>query len=154
MYSRRQLKMGSVIQEAFADILTRDGKSIYGKAFVTITNAKVTPDLSLVRFYLSVFNADDADAVIDKFNERKFELKKKLAEKLRSQMRVMPQIEFFRDETLDYAFHMDEVFKKIREDEETLKAEIQATESRRKKADAKAKKKPARKKAVSKKAKK
>jgi ribosome-binding factor A len=133
MYSRRQLKMGSVIQKAFAEILSRDGKAIYGKAFVTVTNTKVTPDLSLVRFYISIFNAEDGEAVIRRFNEHKFELKRKLAEKLRHQMRVMPEIEFFRDETLDYAFHMDEVFAKIKADEETLKAEIEASKLKPKK---------------------
>ena len=59
MESRRQLKMGSVIQEAFTGILNREGKSIYGKAFVTVTRVKVTSDLGLVRFYLSIFNATD-----------------------------------------------------------------------------------------------
>ena len=125
MDSRRQLKMGSVIQEVFAEILSRDGKSIYGKAFVTLTNVKVTSDLSIARFYLSIYNAADAEEVVQKFNEHKHELKRKLAEKLRHQLRVMPEIEFFRDETLDYAFHIDEVFKKIKEDDENLKAEVQ-----------------------------
>jgi ribosome-binding factor A len=133
MYSRRQLKMGSVMQVAFAEILTREGKSIYGKAFVTITNAKVTADLSLARFYLSIFNAEDADAVIEKFNEHKFDLKRKLAEKVRHQLRVMPDIEFFRDETLDYAFHMDEVFQRIKQDEEKLKADIESSKLKAKK---------------------
>lgn len=125
MDSRRQLKMGSVIQEVFAEILSRDGKSIYGKAFVTVTNVKVTSDLSIARFYLSIYNVADAKEVVQKFNEHKHELKRKLAEKLRHQLRVMPEIEFFRDETLDYAFHIDEVFKKIKEDDENLKAEVQ-----------------------------
>lgn len=124
MDSRRQLKMGSVIQEVFAEILTRDGKGIYGKAFVTVTNVKITSDLSLARFYLSIYNVADADEVVQKFNEHKFELKRKLAEKLRHQLRVMPDIEFFRDETLDYAFHMEEVFKKIKEEEELMKETI------------------------------
>ena len=123
MDSRRQLKVSSVIQEAFAEILTRDGKALTGKAFVTLTKAKATSDLSLVRFYLSIFNAENPDEIIDKFNEHKFELKRKLAEKLRHQLRVMPEIEFFRDETLDYAFHMEEVFKKVHEDDERIKAE-------------------------------
>jgi ribosome-binding factor A len=114
MDSRRQLKMSSVIQEVFAEILSRDGKSIYGKAFVTLTKVKVTSDLGIARFYLSIFNAADAEEVVKKFNEHKHELKRKLAEKLRHQLRVMPEIEFFRDETLDYAFHIDEVFKKIK----------------------------------------
>lgn len=127
MDSRRQLKMGSVIQEVFAGILARDGKAIYGKAFVTVTHVKVTSDLSLARFYLSIYNADDAEEVVQKFNEHKFELKRKLAEKLRHQLRVMPDIEFFKDETLEYAFHMDEVFKKIKQDEEILKSEIESS---------------------------
>lgn len=123
MDSRRQLKVGSEIQKAFSEILTRDGKAIYGKAFVTLTKAKATSDLGLVRFYLSVFNAENPDEIIEKFNERKFELKRKLAEKLRHQLRIMPEIEFFRDETLDYAFHMEEVFKKVHEDDERIKLE-------------------------------
>lgn len=123
MDSRRQLKVGSEIQKAFSEILVRDGRAIFGKAFVTLTNAKATSDLSLVRFYLSVFNAENPDEIIDKFNERKFELKRKLAEKLRHQLRVMPEIEFFRDETLDYAFHIEEVFKKVHEEDERIKQE-------------------------------
>jgi ribosome-binding factor A len=140
MDSRRQLKIGSVIQEVFTAILSRDGRGIYGKAFVTVTNVKVTSDLSLARFYLSIYNSDDAEAVVDQFNEHKFELKRKLAEKLRYQLRVMPEIEFFRDETLEYALHIEDVFKKIKQEEEALKAEV---ENQKPIVKAKAKKAPA-----------
>ncbi len=126
MDSRRQLKIASVIQEAFTDILTRDGKPIYGTAFVTVTTVKVTSDLSLARFNLSIYNSQAPDAVVQKFNEHKFELKKKLAEKLRHQLRVMPEIEFYRDETLDYAYHIEDIFKKIKEDDERIKAEAES----------------------------
>jgi ribosome-binding factor A len=143
MDSRRQLKVGSVIQQAFTDILLREGKSIYGKAFVTVTKVKVTTDLGLARFYLSVYNTEDAEAVVENFNLHKHELKRKLIEKLRHQLRVMPEIEFFRDETLDYAFHMDEVFKKIKEEDEKLKSEVKTrakqTSTTKKKAPAKRK---------------
>ena len=124
MDSRRQLQVSSVMQEAFSDILTREGKSIYGKAFVTLTKVKMTSDLGLARFYLSVYNSETPDEIIEKFNERKSELKKKLVERLRNQLRVAPEIEFFRDETLEYAFHMEEVFKKIKADDERIKSEI------------------------------
>ncbi|HLP21593.1 MAG TPA: 30S ribosome-binding factor RbfA [Chitinophagales bacterium] len=126
MDSRRQLKLGSVIKEAFTAILSRDGVAIYGKAFVTVTNVKVTSDLSLARFYVSIFNTTDPDAVIQSFYKHKHELKRKLAEKVRHQLRVMPEIEFFRDETLDYAYHIEDLFKKIKEEDEKMKAEIQA----------------------------
>ena len=71
------MKISSVIKESFADILTRDGKSIYGKSFVTVTNVKVTSDLSLARFYLSIYNSENPDEVVQRFNEHKFELKRK-----------------------------------------------------------------------------
>lgn len=151
MDSRRQLKVSSEIQKAFSEILTRDGKNIYGKAFVTLTKAKATSDLGLVRFYLSVFNAENPDEIIEKFNERKFELKRKLAEKLRNQLRIMPEIEFFRDETLDYAFHMEEVFKKVHEDDERIKLEASSPVSSRSILREKTEVKPKTKKAVAKK---
>lgn len=126
MDSRRQLQIASVIQEAFTEILSREGKAIYGKAFVTLTKVKVTSDLSLARFYISVFGSDTPDAVIHQFNVHKFELKRKLSEKIRNQLRVMPDIEFFRDETLDYAAKIDDVFSRIKAEDDLLKAEIEA----------------------------
>jgi ribosome-binding factor A len=126
MDSRRQAKIASVIKEAFTDILTREGKSIYGKAFVTVTNVKVTSDLTLVRFYLSIYNAENPDEVVQSFNAHKFEIKRHLAERLRHSLRRIPEIEFFRDDTLDYVFQMEEVFKKINKEEQELKDSIQA----------------------------
>ena len=132
MDSRRQLKIASVIQEAFTAILSRDGKAIYGTAFVTVTSVKVTSDLSLARFNLSIYNSEAPDTVVQKFNEHKFELKRKLAEKLRHQLRVMPEIEFYRDETLDYAYHIEDVFKKIKEEDARIKAEAENPKSEEK----------------------
>jgi len=150
MDSRRQLKIASVIQEAFTDILTREGRAIYGKAFVTLTKVWASSDLGLVRFYLSIYNAEDPDAVIRSFNEKKFELKRRLNEKLRNQLRIMPEIEFFRDETLDYAFHIEDVFKKIKEEDERIKSEASAkieVKPNAKKATTTKKKAPAKKRA-------
>jgi len=125
MDSRRQSKIASLIKEAFAAILTREGKSIYGKAFVTVTNVKVTSDLTLVRFYLSIYNAENPDEVVERITEHKHEIKHRLAEALRHNLRRIPEIEFFRDDTLDYVFKMEEVFKKINEEEQELKNSLQ-----------------------------
>ncbi len=128
MESRRQLQVGSVIKEAFTDILIREGKAIYGNAFVTLTKVKMTSDLGLARFYLSIYKAENPEEIIEKFNERKPELKRKLGERVRQQLRVMPDIIFFLDESLEYAFHMEEVFKKIKEDDEQLKQQVAEAE--------------------------
>ncbi|MFN8276842.1 MAG: 30S ribosome-binding factor RbfA [Chitinophagales bacterium] len=118
MDSRRQQKVASLIQEAFGEILARMGKGIYGKAFVTITNVKVTPDLSEVRFYLSVFNAEDKAGVIEQIKGHEFELKRELSAKLRHHLRKIPVLEFFLDDSLDQAYHMEEVFKRIKKENE------------------------------------
>ena len=125
MDSRRQLQIASVIQAAFTEILTRDGKGIYGNEFVTLTTVNVTSDLSLARFNLSVLNSQNADAVVQKLNAHKGELKRKLGDKLRHQLRVMPEFEFYRDETLDYVYHIENVFKKIKEDDKRIKLEAE-----------------------------
>ncbi len=142
MDSRRQLKIASVIQEAFADILLRNGKSIYGKAFVTVTKVKVTSDLTLVRFYLSIFNTENPDEVVERFNEHKFEIKRQLAERLRHDLRRIPELEFFRDDTLDYVYHMEGVFQKIKEEDNALAEEV-AKPAKKSKAAAKPKAKKA-----------
>ncbi|MBP7390271.1 MAG: 30S ribosome-binding factor RbfA [Chitinophagales bacterium] len=138
MDSRRQLKIGSLIKEVFSQVLLREGKNLYGKALVTVTNVKVTSDLTLARFYLSIYNTDTPDSVIDIFNEKKFEVKRMLAEKLRHDLRRIPEIEFFRDDTLDYVYHMEDVFKKIKEEDERIaKGEPIAKPIKTKKAPAK-----------------
>ena len=147
MDSRRQLKIASLIKEAFTEVLSRSGKGIYGKAFVTVTNVTVTSDLTLVRFYLSIFNAENPDEVVDKFREHKAEIKRDLGEKLRHHLRRIPEVEFFRDETLDNAYRIEEVFRKINNEKEEFLKEQAEKELQASAPKAKAKKAPARKKA-------
>ena len=124
MDSRRQLKIASLIKEAFTEILSREGKSISGRAFITVTNVTVTSDLTLTRFYLSVFNEANPDEVVERFREHKAEIKRYLGEKLRHHLRRIPEIEFFRDETLDNAYRIEEVFKKINNEREEFMKEL------------------------------
>lgn len=121
MDSRRQQKVASLIKEEFTDILLREGRSIYGKAFVTVTNVKVTPDLAIVRFSLSVYNGDKNE-VIKNFQNKKSELKKALGAKLRFNLRIVPDLEFYLDDSLDDVFRMEELFKKIKEDDKDIKS--------------------------------
>jgi ribosome-binding factor A len=148
MDSRRQLKIASLIKEAFTEVLSRSGKGIYGKAFVTVTNVTVTSDLTLVRFYLSIFNAENPDEVVDKFREHKAEIKRDLGEKLRHHLRRIPEVEFFRDETLDNAYRIEEVFRKINNEKEEFLREQAEKELKAKLPKTRATKKaPAKKKA-------
>ena len=148
MDSRRQLKIASLIKEAFTEILSREGRTYAGKAFVTVTNVTVTSDLTLTRFYLSIFNAEHPDEVVDRFREHKAEIKRHLGEKLRHHLRRIPEIEFFRDETLDNAYRIEEVFKKINNEKEEFMKELAEKELQAKAPKAKAPRKaPAKKRA-------
>jgi ribosome-binding factor A len=120
MDSRRQQKVASLIKEEFTDILLKSGRSIYGKAFVTVTNVKVTPDLSTVRFHLSVMNGEK-DEVIKQFTDKKQEIKRMLGDKLRFNLRRVPEVEFFLDDTLDDVFRMEELFRKIKSGDDEIK---------------------------------
>jgi ribosome-binding factor A len=120
MDSRRQQKVASLIKEEFTNILLKNGRGIYGKAFVTVTNVKVTPDLSSVRFHLSVMSGDKEE-VIKQFQDKKQEIKRMLGDKLRFNLRRVPELEFFLDDTLDDVFRMEELFKKIKTEDDEIK---------------------------------
>ena len=83
---------------------------------VSIAAVKVTPDLLEARVYLSLFQVKDAEAVIAKIEERKGELRRQLGERVKQQLRRVPELRFFKDDTLDHVFKMEEIFKKINEE--------------------------------------
>jgi ribosome-binding factor A len=119
MDSRRQQKVSSLIKEEFTNVLLKIGRGIYGKALVTVTEVKVTPDLSLARFYLSIFNGDKA-LVLHNFQEKKHEIKRLMGGQLRFNLRHIPELEFYVDESLDDVFKMEELFKRIKEEDSKI----------------------------------
>jgi ribosome-binding factor A len=122
MDNRRQNKIGSLMNEAMTEILSREGRNIYGSALVSITNVWVSSDLSISRFYFSIYNADSKEAVMLAMEDSKANLKRAMVPKIRN-LRKMPEFEFFLDETLDQAAKIDALFKKIHEEDDKIKGE-------------------------------
>ena len=112
MDSTRQLKYGRLIQKEIGEIFQRDGKSIYGNSFLTVTGVRITPDLSIARIHVSTFH-EKGDAVLKKLNAHKGEIRRKLGERIRNQARIIPDLEFFIDDSLDYAERIDKIMKDI-----------------------------------------
>lgn len=83
---------------------------------VSISSVKVTPDLLEARFYLSFFQVKDVNGALKKIEDRHHEIKKELAGKVRHQLRNIPVLKFYKDDTLDQVFKMEELFKKISEE--------------------------------------
>ncbi|MEY4336977.1 MAG: ribosome-binding factor RbfA [Bacteroidota bacterium] len=114
--SKRQKQVAGVIQEEMNDIFLRMGMNMVNGGMVSISSVKITPDLLEARIYLSLFQVKDAEAVIRRIEERKGELKKELGLRVKQQLRRMPELRFFKDDTLDHVFRMEEIFKKINEE--------------------------------------
>lgn len=86
---------------------------------VSISDVKITPDLLETRIYLSVFPAKDQQLVLQKVEEKSSEIKRELAAKLKHQLRRIPELKYFVDDTLEQVFKMETLLKKIEEDKKT-----------------------------------
>ena len=110
---KRQKQIAAVLQEELNNIFVRLGVNTMDGGMVYISNVKVTPDLLEARIYLSLFQVPDAKETLKKIQGRAWEVKRELSEKVKHQVRRIPVLQFYHDDTLDYVFKMEEVFKQI-----------------------------------------
>ncbi|MEO7394904.1 MAG: 30S ribosome-binding factor RbfA [Chitinophagaceae bacterium] len=113
---KRQKQIAGLLNEEMSNIFQRLGLNMIDGGMVSISSVKVTPDLLEARFYLSLFQVKDIEAALQKIDDRHHEIKKELAAKVRHQLRSIPVLKFFKDDTLDHVFKMEEIFKKINEE--------------------------------------
>lgn len=121
MHSKRQKQTAEVIRRHFGQVLLQEGSYIYGDAFVTVTKVYVTPDISLAKIYLSVYNANNKQAIVDKVNEHSSQLKKNLAHRIRKHVRRIPEIDFYIDETLDEIYRVNKLLEITRKRDEEVR---------------------------------
>ena len=114
---KRQKQVAGLLNKELSDIFQRLGLSMMDGGMVSISSVKITPDLYEARIYLSFFKTDDAFAALKKIEERSWEIKKELTARVRHQLRSMPVLTFFIDDTLDYAEKIDKLFKDIKKEE-------------------------------------
>ena len=110
---KRQKQIAGLLNEEMNIIFQRLGLNMIDGGMVSISSVKVTPDLHEARFYLSFFQVKDVKSALRKVEDRHHEIKKELTAKVRHQLRSMPVLKFFQDDTLDNVFKMEELFKKI-----------------------------------------
>ncbi len=114
--SKRQKQVAGVILEEMNDIFLRMGLNMVDGGMVSISKVKITPDLLEARIYLSLFQVKDPNALIGRIEDRTGEIKRLLGLRVKQQLRRIPVLRFFLDDTLDYVFKMEELFKKINEE--------------------------------------
>jgi ribosome-binding factor A len=110
---KRQKQIAGLLNEEMNIIFQRLGLNMIDGGMVSISSVKVTPDLLEARFYLSFFQVKDVKTALNKIDERHYEIKKGLAAKIRHQLKNIPVLKFFHDDTLDHVFKMEELFKQI-----------------------------------------
>jgi ribosome-binding factor A len=113
---KRQRQVAGVLQEALNDIFRRLGLSMMDGGMVSISSVKVTPDLLEARIYLSLFQVNNPAQAMKTIETRAWEVKKELSLRVKHQLRRIPVLHLYRDDTLDYVFKMEEIFKSIAAD--------------------------------------
>ena len=113
---KRQKQIGGLLNQEINVIFQRLGLNMIDGGMVSISSVKVTPDLLEAWIYLRFFQVKDPAAALQKIEDRHHEIKKELTASVRHQLRSMPVLKFFQDDTLDHVFKMEEIFKKIEEE--------------------------------------
>jgi ribosome-binding factor A len=114
--SKRQKQVAGLLNEELNDIFRRLGLTIVDGGMISISNVKVTPDLLEARIYISFFQVADAVAMFKKVTDKAWEIKRELAARVGKQLRRMPELQFYHDDTLDYVFKMEQLLKEVSQD--------------------------------------
>lgn len=111
---KRQKQVGALLLQELSDISQRLGLNMIDGGLISLTAVKVTPDLLEARVYLSFYQVKDIPAAMKKIEERAWEVKRELATRVKHQLRRIPTLTWFHDDTLEHADRMEELFRKIK----------------------------------------
>ena len=114
METKRQKQISELLRRQFSMVLMEEGSYIFEKALVTITRVLVSPDLQTAKIYLSIFNAENKAEVMRNIEENSHRLRQALSHKVGKQLRRMPELFYFLDESLDEFFRMDQILADLR----------------------------------------
>jgi ribosome-binding factor A len=117
MESTRQQKVARLIQKELSQVFIKEGSWLYGRIMVSITTVRVSSDLSVGKIYLSIFGTTDKKKVLQTLDQHKPKIRYLLGQQLKNQLRIIPELIFYLDDSVDYAEKMEEVFKKIHEND-------------------------------------
>ncbi|MGN6299192.1 MAG: 30S ribosome-binding factor RbfA [Ginsengibacter sp.] len=111
---KRQKQVANEIAKELNDIFLKMSLTMVDGGMVSIASVKVTPDLYEARIYLSLFQVKDAQAVLEKFKDLSSEIRGELGKRMRHQLRIIPQLTFYLDDTLDYVFKIEKLLDDIK----------------------------------------
>jgi len=113
MESKRQQKVARQLQKDLSEIFQREVPHLFNGAFITVTSVKISPDLSVARVYLSFLATKNKEQLLETIQEKSKVLRQLLGDRVRHQLRIVPDVSFFIDDTVEYADKMDKLFQGI-----------------------------------------
>lgn len=119
MESRRQQKVSKLLQKELGDIFLKDGKKMFNNSLITVTEVVISQDLLHAKVYLNILQEDDPKSFVDHINQKSKEIRNLLAQRIRHQIRRIPEVKFFYDDSLDQAEKMDKLFDKINKNQDS-----------------------------------
>ena len=119
MQETRQNRISRLLQKELSLIFQSQTRMMHG-VMVSVTKVRVSPDLSICTAYLSVFPSEKGEEILKNINANEKTIRFDLGKKVRNQLRIIPDLRFFLDDSLDYLEHIDELLKKYRIASETL----------------------------------
>jgi len=127
MESKRQKQVAEVVRRNFSIVLQNEGSYIYGvEPMVTVTSVKVSPDMSVAKIYVSIYNVEDKQSVVMLMEQSNQRLRQGLAHRVKRHMRRVPAISFYMDETLDEMYRLNELFNNLDGDKKQEEGETDA----------------------------
>ena len=120
---KRQKQVAAVLSEELNDIFRRLSLNMIDGGMVSISSVKLTPDLLEARIYLSMYKVQDEKAALKKIESQSWEIKKELTVRVKNQLRRMPVLKFYLDDTLDHVFKMEELFKQLNQEQSSTPKE-------------------------------
>lgn len=112
MDSTRQQKVARQIQRDLGEIFQRLGKDFSQGKMVTITTVRVSPDLSLAKVYISVFPSENSKDFLEHMQSFIKAIRNELGKRIKNQVRIIPELAFFIDDSQDYVEHIDQLLNK------------------------------------------
>ena len=113
MQSTRQNKICRLIQQDMGDIFLKEMKPVLGNSLITVTAVRITPDLSIARIYVSIMplGGTSQEAVMTLIRENTSDLRRRLGMREGKQLRIIPHLEFYLDDSLDYIENIERLLK-------------------------------------------
>jgi ribosome-binding factor A len=111
MESTRQKKVSRLIQKEVADIFLKKGSELAHGKMVSVTKVRVSPDLSFAKVYISIYPSAGQDEILKSVQDHSSKIRFEMGQKIRRQLRIVPEIAFFIDDSLDYIEKIDKLLK-------------------------------------------